>query len=412
MIRLPGALAAMLVAIVAAGSARAEEPPSFGPEILESAVTERHAEGGILRPVPIVVTLPPALAQATSRVLMHYRLWGEPDWTTLELKGQGGRYVGAVPCMQVSTVTGDLKYYLRIHDARGRVIATGASRGKPYLVTIKNDPLLSARKRGAAKCPDPADCPAGLPGCPSQRVVEIRCDRDADCEGGQTCSFRGVCEKARRRKNWLSLAVEQDAGAFATSGACHVNAQENLGFSCFRADGEQYNGNPIYTNEPLTAARGPTRVTAGYDRLLGYDLSVGVRVGVAFYGSGPTPPGGSPFVPVSASARVTHWFREDPFWRASLRPFAFVTAGYGQFDLRGTAHVREDPRAIPFQGGNDLEQRLTIYKRAGDAYFGGGVGLAYEIGSGFGLTTELGLLGVVPYGAFVMAPSAGAMVGF
>ena len=149
----------------AAPSQSTRSPSSAPPEVLHVPTLERHVEQGILRPVPLSVTLPRDIALRARRVLVHYRLWGDPDWITLELGRTGARFVGAVPCREVSTVTGDLKYYIRVRDAAGRVLATGASRARPYRVTIKNDALLAAGAPRVAKCPDPADCPAGLPGC-------------------------------------------------------------------------------------------------------------------------------------------------------------------------------------------------------------------------------------------------------
>ena len=64
-----------------------------------------------------------------------------------------------------------------------------------------------------------------------------------------TCSWRGVCERVERRTNWISLSVQQDVGLVSTTGACSVYSQENEGYACYRADGKQYIGNPVLTNE-------------------------------------------------------------------------------------------------------------------------------------------------------------------
>ena len=388
-----------------------EEPRSEGPEILHMPSLDRHAEQGILRPVPISVDLPRDVALRARRVLVHYRLWGDPDWTTLELRRQGARYEGAVPCLEISTVTGDLRYYIRVHDGEGRVIATGASRAKPYVVAIKHDTMLAPGQPRVAKCPDPADCPRGLPGCPSERVIEIACKTDRDCEGGMTCSWRGVCERVERRTNWISLSVEQDVGVVSTTGACSVHSQENDGYACYRADGKQYIGSPVLTNEPLGIGRGSTRVVLGFDRLVYYNTSLGVRLGFAF-GKGPTPRAGTAFVPLSISARATHWFGNDPFARSGLRPFAFLTAGYEMVDIKTKVHVREDPTMLSYQGGNDLEQTVDLWKRAGDGFVGLGGGLSLTLGRRTAVALELAVLEAFPFGALVVAPNAGIMVGF
>ncbi|XXY54694.1 hypothetical protein WME91_26535 [Sorangium sp. So ce269] len=389
-----------------------EAPGPIGPEILHIPILERRTERGILRPVPLSVDLPRGVALKARRVLAHYRLWGDPDWTTIELRRKGPRHEGVIPCREISTVTGDLRYYIRVVDEAGHVIASGASLANPYRVTIKHDTTLSAGARRVGKCSDPADCPRGLPGCPSEPIVEVPCGTDRDCAGGMTCSWRGYCERKDRRLSWFTLAAEQDFGVLHTTGACSVPAQENEGTACYREDGVQYAGSPVLTNEPPGFGRGPTRVVLGFDRLLYFDTSVGVRVGWAVAGEGPTPRGGTPFMPLSIAARATHWFGEDPFARSGLRPFAFITAGVSMFDVKATTHIREDPTAAFYQGGNDLEQRVDLWKRAGDGFVGVGGGLELAFSAGSAALLELMVLDAFPIGALLLAPSAGVALGF
>jgi hypothetical protein len=406
---------ALLAALLLAAAALADEPrptPTAAPQILHMPTLERRAEQGILRPVPLSAELPHAIALRARRVLVHYRLWGDPDWTTLELRRKAARYEGAIPCREISTVTGDLKYYIRVHDLEGRVIATGASRAEPYRVTIKHDTTLRTAQPRVAKCPDPADCPAGLPGCPSERVIEIACQSDRDCEGGSTCSWQGFCEKITRRHDWLTVAVQQDIAVVSNTGACSLAAQESQGYACYRKDGAQYTGTPVHTNEPLAIGAGPTRIVVAYDRLVFYDTTLGLRVGWAIAGEGPTPREGTSFVPFSMAARLTHWFGDDPFARPRLRPFAYVTGGYAMVDVTTTGQVREDPTASPYQGGNDLEQTVEIHKRAGDAFIGLGAGLAMAITPAATVTADLAIQEAFPYGALVLAPTLGASIGF
>lgn len=408
---------AVSACVALASAAVAADPPAesgpLGPEILHMPLLDRHAEQGILRPVPITVDLPDELAGRARRVLVHYRLWGEPDWTTIALRhGPGARFEGAVPCIEISTVTGDLRYYIRVYDADDRVIASAGSLAKPYLVAIKHDSTLAPGAPRTAKCPDPADCPRGLPGCPSERVIDVPCRADADCQKGMTCGFRGYCERESRRRNWVSLSVEQGLGIMSATGACGLYSQEHDGYACFRADEKQYVGSPVLTNEPLAVGPAPTRIVLGYDRLVHTDTSIGVRLGVAVRGIGPTPREGTAFVPVSFAARLTHWFGADPFASARLRPFAFVTGGYEMVDIESTIRVREDPTKPSYQPSNDLVQELDLWKRAGDGFVGAGGGLAVPIGPRTAVVAEIAALGLFPFGALLIAPSAGLMVGF
>jgi hypothetical protein len=374
-------------------------------------VQERKVEQGILRPIPIDVDLPADIASKTRRVLVHYRLWGAPDWTTIQLRPTGPRhYQGAIPCLEVSTVTGDFRYFIHVHDKDEHVIARGASRASPYVVVIKRDVEPSAS--AAAKCPDPTDCPPGSPGCPSE-IVPAPCATDRECDDGWICDRANVCERWTQTRNRFVVAFQQDVGVISRAGVCSAASQEQEGNACYRADGVQYAGTPILTNEPLGIARGPTHVVLGAEHLLNETTGIGVRVGWAFLGEGPTPLNGTSFVPISASARVTHWFREDPF--AWIRPFAFVTGGYSMFDLKTNAHIREDPTAAPRQPSNDLEQNVTLWKRAGDGFVGAGGGLSFQFAPATdaffdSVFVDLSVVQVFPFGATVISPSVGIQV--
>lgn len=402
---------ALLVLLLAA-TALAEEK-EMGPPLLHMPVLERKVEQGILTPVPIAVELPASIRPRVRRVLLHYRVWGDPDWTTLELRPTGKQHTGAIPCLEVSTITGDIRYYFRVHDADGALIAQSGSRAKPYRVTVKHDTMLGARATKKGRCPDPADCPRGLPGCPSIRIEDIPCRRDADCEGGSHCGWRGYCELTRRSLNHLTLAVSQDIGLVSTTGACSVPSQESEGYACFRQnDGASYTGHPIETNEPMRVGRGPSRLVAGYERLVFYDTTIGGRVGWAFAGEGKTPRFGTVFVPWSVALRATHWFGDDPFGRSGLRPYLFATAGYAMFDIETKVHVREDPTQAQTQGGNELEQELDAWKRAGDGFAGLGGGLGFAITPETAFALELSVVETFPFGATVLSPSAVVMQGF
>jgi len=383
----------------------------LGPTILHVPPERKQADQGILTPVPIALELPANLP--ARRVLVHYKVHGAPAWRTLELRRQGLRYEGAIPCLEVSTITGDLLYYIRIHDAEGAVIAFSGTRSDPYRIGIHHESERPDLAQGAGRCPDPADCPPGLPGCPSAEVERIPCHSDADCEGSQSCGWDGFCTDDPRRRNWIGVELEQQVGIVATAGACTLYSQENEGYACYRqTDGEVYLGTPLYTNEPPAAGLAPTRVLVSFERLLFYDTSLGLKLGYAFYGSGPTPRGGAEFVPYSGEIHATHWFGGDPFRERGLRPYAVVGGGFAMFDVEVEAQVREDPTRIGAQGGNDLEQTLDVYKRAGDGYVVLGAGALYPISEGFGPNAELRVYQVFPFGATIVGGSLGVRLGF
>lgn len=402
---------ALLAMLVGTRVAYAEEPER-APVVLHDPVHERRAENGILRPVPLDILLPPAVDAVAHRVLVHYRLWGDPDWTAIELRRVGARHHGAIPCLEVSTITGDLRYYVRVHDAGGKVVATGASRAAPYVVSIRHETRLGAAEANVAKCPDPADCPRGLLGCPSERVIDVHCASDDDCEEGWSCGFRGICEKTERRRNFLGVTVSQELGALEVAGGCGVHAQEQEGYACFRADDSPYLGNPTYEPRPLAVAAGMTRIHAGYERLVTENATIGARVGWVVFGEARMARGAAPLVPVSVALRGTYAFGVDPFARHGFRPYLLATVGYGQFDVRASTTVREVPSAPSFQGGNDLVQRLAVHRRAGDAFIGAGAGVSYASSSRLVPSLELSVLDAFPFGAVLFAASASAMVAF
>jgi len=155
----------------------------------------------------------------------------------------------------------------------------------------------------------------------------------------------------------------------------------------------------------------PTRFLVSYERLLFYDTSVGLRLGYAFAGAGPTLPGAADFVPYSAELLARHWLGRDPFARAGPRVYLMVGVGAAQFDVAIDVRVREDPTEVHAQGGNDLEQTLRAWKRAGDGFVELGAGVVYPLGQRLAPTLELSACQTFPYAATIFSANAGIRVG-
>ena len=64
------------------------------------------------------------------------------------------------------------------------------------------------------------------------------------------------------------------------------------------------------------------------------------------------------------------------------------------------------------QPGNELEQDLEVWKRAGDAYLGLGGGVSWSVAGPLALRGEVDAAVVFPFGAVVLTPRAGVEVGF
>ena len=403
-------LALALALVGATPLAHADTEQLGGPRLLHVPTARRTTEQGVLTPVPIALEIPADLP--ARRVLLHYHVFGAREWRTLELHRQGARYVGAIPCLEVSEMTSEIRYYIRAHDAAGAVIAFSATRSSPYVVSIHHPSARPDLAGGALRCPDPAECPPGLPGCPSVEVERIPCQEDRDCEGGLSCDWDGFCGEDPRRKNWFGIELAQSAGVVEAQGACSVTSQENRGYACFREqDGAIYTGRPVYSSEPLAFGPAPTRVLISYERLLFYNTSLGVRFGYAIAGSGPTLPGAAEFVPYSGEVTARYWLGRDPFARAGLRAYFVVGSGFAEHDVETEVTVREDPGAPYGQGGNDLEQTLRVWKRAGDVFVSAGVGAMYPFTESFAAVVEVSACQAFPFSATLLTGSAGLRVG-
>jgi hypothetical protein len=403
-------LAASLAFGVSMAAPGRADGPASGPRLLHVPASARAAEQGILTPVPVSLQVPTDLP--ARRVLLHYKLFGIKEWRTLELRREGARYVGAIPCLEVNSLAGEIRYYIRVHDMAGSVIAFSGTRASPYRVAVHHPSARPDLNASEARCPDPADCPPGLPGCPSAEVERVPCQRDSDCEGGQSCGWDGFCAHDPRRYNWLSLEVSQSAGVVSEQGACSVANQENEGYACYRQlDGEVYRGRPVYSDEGLAAGWGQARVLVGYERLLFYDTSLAARIGYAFAGSGPSLPGSADYVPYSVELLARHWLGNDLFARPGLRSYLMLGVGAAQHDIAFRAHVREDPHAPYTQAGNDLEQTLHAWRRAGDGFIAVGAGAVYAISPAFAPSFELSACQTFPYGATLLTANLGIRLG-
>ncbi|MEZ4302970.1 MAG: hypothetical protein R3B70_49055 [Polyangiaceae bacterium] len=188
----------VLSAALAAGLAGAgcePEPvraPVGGPS---RPVIEYLSHQEILTPLPLRVRLP---AQTRAEhVFVLFRTWGSGDWGTLELARAGQTWTGQISCREVSTVTGDTKYFFLALDRRGEVVAGSGSPDWPHVATIvgkiPGGPRSLPGQEAPERCHDPADCPPDFPGCPAYTVLRPVCVTSADCGGGQ-CAWDGYCD--------------------------------------------------------------------------------------------------------------------------------------------------------------------------------------------------------------------------
>ena len=131
------------------------------------------------------------------RVLVFFHTWGSRDWSTMELARAGQTWTGEVSCREVSTVTGDTRYFFLALDPDGEAVVGSGSPEWPHVATVVGSlPDGAQSLAGQApplRCHDPADCPPDFPGCPRYAVRRPSCFSDADCEGGGRCAWDGYC---------------------------------------------------------------------------------------------------------------------------------------------------------------------------------------------------------------------------
>lgn len=150
----------------------------------------------VLTPLPLRVRLP--ASYGAEHVVVLFRTWGSRGWKGMELGRRGQTWSGEVSCREVSTVTGDTKYFFVALDGQGEVVGGSGTSDWPHVATI-----VGALQGGAQalpggtipmRCHDVADCPPDFPGCPAYAMVRQSCRSDRDCaDRGQRCAWDGYC---------------------------------------------------------------------------------------------------------------------------------------------------------------------------------------------------------------------------
>ncbi len=129
---------------------------------------EYVARQQILTELPMRVRLP--ARYGAERVFAFVHLWGTPGWSTVELRRGGQAWEGAVSCRDVSTVTGDTRYFFLAVDARGESVVSSSSPEWPHIATIvrtlPEGPPESPRSRAADDLPRSRRLPVRLRGLP------------------------------------------------------------------------------------------------------------------------------------------------------------------------------------------------------------------------------------------------------
>ncbi len=204
-------------------------PSDPGPRQPEVEVVT-HQE--ILTPLPMRVSLP--ARYGAERVVALYHTWGSHDWGMTELERSGQTWAGEVSCREVSTVTGDTRYFFLALDAEGKVVADSGS-DWPFVATVvrklRGGPQGLAGSAPPARCHDPADCPPDFPGCPHYAWLRPACVADEECATGR-CEWDGYCAALSEfAENDVDAAAQFDAALKRASRQYRIAGMSHLGRS-------------------------------------------------------------------------------------------------------------------------------------------------------------------------------------
>jgi hypothetical protein len=426
-------------------------PAAAGGDMIHTPPPEQT----VLTPVPIYAELP-AGAQAT-KVVVRYRPFGSQEWKTLEMRRLGNGFGAEIPCLDIGSETGDLSYYIQAFGGAGDVVSSSGSRAAPNKVAIRNQlagepPHLPGRPP-SAQCADVANCPPGLPGCPSgkkgggkgwgascERDSECgpglackagsceageksstegpeagSCDTDADCNSGEKCNEEKVCEGpgGKGKKVWLTLAVEQDISILGgIKDVCGSTENEPAAqVLCLAQDGLEYRaGRPEKGNGNAIAGGlhvATTRFLAGIDLFVAANVSIGARAGYAI-NVAPDKPTTSA---IHGEARVAYWFGKDPTTRRSVRPYVALLGGVAEVDDKFKTQISETLATDPTQGIIFPTQDLTVWRHSGGGFVGAGLGTLIPVSPSSGFLVELKLNVMLPNSGFALAPAVGYSFG-
>ena len=342
-------------------------------------------EGATMTPLPLYAELPADMITPTVKFTLRYKPFGAQRWKTMTMEKYQNGFSAQIPCLDISSITGELKYFIQATDG-GDIVANSGSRKKPHTVMIKTslegDPPRLPGKPAPAQCGDVGG--GEVPDC----FDDDDCGTNATCEDGKCIEGEAPDARGPVRKNWLSAGFQAELLMFkAQTDVCSASDE----YTCFWSDGTLYEptpepgiGNQINGGMGL----GTMRVLLGYDRVLFDGLAVGGRAGFAF-GGGPTKPGGAAFFPWHAELRGAWWFFDDPF-RRSVRLYAMLSGGMMQVDGKVVVVVRH-PQDVASYYPNELPGRdvmLEAWTKKGLFFAALGGGAMVAITPNFGPYVE------------------------
>jgi hypothetical protein len=405
--------------VLAAGPKKS--PPSGASRRRHSPATSQdrrtpitHApltEQVVLTPIPIWVE---SRDETVTRVILRYKAFGSQSWTAVDMTKVEGGWTGEVPCRDVGTVTGVLRYYVTAYDEEGKSLGGQGTMKKPTKVKIrralKGEPPRLPGRQPPARCSDPTDCPPGFPGCTDRTSGDNSCMADDDCDEGMVCGSEQECQAPpeKQRKTWISFGATQDVVLFTNANVCAPENQDSGQFSCLRqSDGLPYFGTPLPESAALRYGAATTRIFLGFDQFLSAHFSFGLRLGYVVRGHAPELVNRKGSIPLLAEGRIAYWFTTG----GSVRPMLYLAGGYAPSDFKFPTFVEED-RSVAATQQNPDTQTLDVWTTRGPWFGGAGIGVMFATSSATGFLLEVGGVGTFPAVSTVIRPALSFAVGF
>jgi len=233
--------------------------------------------------------------------------------------------------------------------------------------------------------------------------------KDEPCESGSDgCSEEAVANDEahaadKGAKNWLSLHFQQDLLFYsAQDQVCPSSVTGSPGapnYSCFPSGAQDIAagpGNALSTG----LGRATSRILIGFDRLLGSNLSLGLRLGYAFGGR---PPSVDKFLPFHLELRANYWFGSAPFESSGLRPYVSLSGGLAEVDGRVE---------VEYYDSAGSKRTLDAWRKTGTGFAGLAFGILVPFAGDNGIVPELRAMQMFGASGTVLAASLGYARGF
>jgi len=205
--------------------------------------------------------------------------------------------------------------------------------------------------------------------------------------------------------NLLSFGIQQDFIYHSkTPNACNAGSR----YTCFDSDEDHMD----FTSDPRFQAGNTIeqsgfriaslRLLAGYDRFLGKNVALGLRLGVSVRGKAPRLDGQSTFSYFHGEARLAVWLGQNPFGAARVRPYLFAAGGTAEMDGKIPVKVTLDGQ----------ERHFDAWKITGKGFVSGGLGLQLPFGRTHGPSLEFRYVQLFPDVAPGLSLGGAYQIGF